>query len=278
MYHVSEAPTIDVRCDGAARAPRAARAASLVAGDDLAALLVRGARTREHHARATATSSCVASKMVSRAEGRFVDLAARRAVAARDRARPRDRQGRARRCELILRESIGHLAEGARACSSCGTGSGSSSPTRASTAATPCRAGAPPGSGPWALLLPGGTRRLRRAHPRARLAERSGASHRRRHQRLVRPALPPGHRGRGHRRLGAAAAVGSARRARTSSAARSSTRSPRSPIRSPPPPISSPARPPSGGPRVLVRGLAFSDRRALGASELLRRREEDLYA
>ena len=86
-----------------------------------------------------------------------------------------------------------------------------------------------------------------------------------------------GHRGRRHRRLGAAAPVGPARRAGPLRAHRSRTRSRRWPTRSPLWPISSPARPPSVARSCSCAGSAFapSDQ---GAGALVRRAEEDLYA
>ena len=145
----------------------------------------------------------------------------------------------------------------------CGTASGSSWPTPGSTRATPCR--------PTRRRAAARGRCSCRRRPdasaaaiRARVEAESGATRRGRHHRLVRAALPAGDRGRRHRRVGPAAAVGSARRAGSLRARAREHRSPRWPTRSRRWPISWRARPPSGGPLVLVRGLALRSRATRG--------------
>jgi coenzyme F420-0:L-glutamate ligase/coenzyme F420-1:gamma-L-glutamate ligase len=144
----------------------------ITAGDDLAALVTE-ALTRARLTLQDGDVVVVASKVVSRAEGRFVDLStvepseAARAVAA---TTAKD----ARLCELILRESqkVSRVARGAlvvrhrlgHVYGDAGIDASNARPE-----------GAAPGSGPWALLLPvdpdASADRLRRA-----LHDRSGAA------------------------------------------------------------------------------------------------------
>ena len=158
----------------------------------------------------------VTSKVVSRAEGRFVDLPTVAAVAARARAGRARRARIARLVELILRESTARVARGQ------------------GRAVVRHRLGFVVGQRRHRLQQRRAARRRGRlagrgrcscprrpTPPRARCATAAGGerrAHRRRHQRLVRPPLPPRHRRRGHRLRRPAAAVGSARRARSARA------------------------------------------------------------
>ncbi len=141
-------------------------------GDDLAAL-VSDALARAAITLRDGDAIVLASKIVSRAEGRFVDLTTvtpgERAVATA-RATGKD----PRFCELVLGES--------KAISRTGPGAlvvrhklGFVSADAGIDASNAVPRGAPPGSGPWALLLPvdpdGSAARVR-----AELEERSGAT------------------------------------------------------------------------------------------------------
>jgi coenzyme F420-0:L-glutamate ligase/coenzyme F420-1:gamma-L-glutamate ligase len=141
------------------------------AGADLAALVADGL-ARAGIALADGDVLVIVSKVVSRAEGRFVDLTT---VTPTDRARAAAHQtGKdARLCELILSES--------ESVSRSGPGAlvvrhrlGFVSADAGIDASNAAPAGAAPGSGPWALLLPadpdGSAARLRSA-----LEARTGA-------------------------------------------------------------------------------------------------------
>lgn len=140
-------------------------------GNDVAALIGE-ALARDGIALADGDVLVVTSKIVSRSEGRFVDLAT---VEASDEARAIGAEiGRdARFVELILRESTGvsRKVKGAMVvrhrlgfvCANAGIDASNSVP-----------AGAPPGSGPWVLLLPSAPDAAAEAI-RAALAEASGA-------------------------------------------------------------------------------------------------------
>jgi len=125
----------------------------LNAGDDLAALTVRAlGATRPRIDLLDGDVVVVASKAVSRAEGRFVDLATVEATPAA-RALARDTAKDERFVELVLRESTG-VSRAARdilvvrhrlgfVCANAGIDQSNARPD-----------GAPQGSGPWVLLLP----------------------------------------------------------------------------------------------------------------------------
>jgi coenzyme F420-0:L-glutamate ligase/coenzyme F420-1:gamma-L-glutamate ligase len=140
-------------------------------GDDLAALTAE-ALARDGITLADGDVIVVTSKIVSRAEGRFVDLAS---VTPSDEARALGAEvGKdARVVELILRESTGisRKTRGAVVvrhrlgfvCANAGLDASNAAP-----------AGAPAGSGPWALLLPTSPDAAAEAI-RAALARGSGA-------------------------------------------------------------------------------------------------------
>src|SRR5262249_54997163 len=142
------------------------------AGDDLAALVAEGL-ARAAVALRDGDVVVIASKVVSRAEGRFVDLTtvepSERALAAAA-ATGKD----PRLCELILRESqqVSRSAPGALVVRH---RLGFVSADAGIDASNAIPRGAAPGTGPWALLLPanpdGSAERIRWA-----LHERSGAA------------------------------------------------------------------------------------------------------
>jgi coenzyme F420-0:L-glutamate ligase/coenzyme F420-1:gamma-L-glutamate ligase len=123
----------------------------IAAGDDLAALVAEGL-SRAGIALQDGDVVVLASKVVSRAEGRFVDLST---VEPSDRAlAAAATTGKdARLCELVLRESaqVSRMAKGAlvtrhrlgHVYGDAGIDASNAVP-----------AGSAPGSGPWALLLP----------------------------------------------------------------------------------------------------------------------------
>jgi coenzyme F420-0:L-glutamate ligase/coenzyme F420-1:gamma-L-glutamate ligase len=140
-------------------------------GDDVAAL-IGAALEREHVILADGDVLVVTSKIVSRAEGRFVDLAT---VAPSDEARALGAEvGKdPRTVELVLREStsVSRKMRGAIivrhrlgfVCANAGIDASNAVPV-----------GAAPGSGPWALLLPTAPDAAAEAL-RAALSKRSGA-------------------------------------------------------------------------------------------------------
>jgi len=140
-------------------------------GDDLAGLIADGL-SRGGCALADGDVIVVASKLLSRAEGRYVDLAT---VSPSPRAQElaREVEKDARLVELILREStaISRTARNALVVRHRLGFVAANAGIDQSNAQPP---GAAPGSGPWVLLLPedpdAGAERLR-----ARLGERSGA-------------------------------------------------------------------------------------------------------
>lgn len=163
---------LGIRCDGRLELTALPGLPLVGAGDDLAALVAEGL------ARASITLRdgdvlVVASKVVSRTEGRFVDLTtvtpSERAVAA-----AAETGKDARLCELILGESQG-VSRSAPGALVVRHRLGFVSADAGIDASNAVPRGAAPGSGPWALLLPadpdGSAERLRRA-----LADRSGAS------------------------------------------------------------------------------------------------------
>lgn len=142
-------------------------------GDDLAALVEAGLG-RAGIALADGDVLVVCSKIVSRAEGRFVDLASvtpseeARALGAEIGKDPRF-------VELVLRESESVSRKAARGvlvvrhrlgfvCANAGIDASNAVP-----------AGAPPGSGPWAVLLPSAPDAAAEAL-RSKLSARAGAS------------------------------------------------------------------------------------------------------
>jgi coenzyme F420-0:L-glutamate ligase / coenzyme F420-1:gamma-L-glutamate ligase len=151
------------------------------AGDDLVAIVAEGLRRAERRLR-DGDVLVVASKLVSRAEGRFVDLAT---VEPSARARELGAQVGAdeRLVELILRESVAvsRLARGAVivrhrlgfVTANAGIDLSNARPPGLSGSAD--GGGAAAAVGPWAMLLPldpdGSAERLRRG-----LAERTGVS------------------------------------------------------------------------------------------------------
>lgn len=140
-------------------------------GDDLAALTL-AALTRDGLTLADGDVIVVTSKIVSRAEGRFVDLAT---VTPSEEARALGAEVSkdARVVELILRESttVSRRTRGAIivrhrlgfVCANAGVDASNAAP-----------AGAAPGSGPWALLLPTSPDAAAETL-RATLSERTGA-------------------------------------------------------------------------------------------------------
>jgi coenzyme F420-0:L-glutamate ligase/coenzyme F420-1:gamma-L-glutamate ligase len=155
------------------------------AGDDLAAILAEGLRRAGVELR-DGDVLVVVSKVVSRAEGRFVDLAT---VEPSDRARAvaLETGKDVRLCELILRESqqVSRAGPGALVvrhrlgfvCGDAGIDASNASPVTmgGDPPYPPARPASPLSTGPWALLLPadpdGSAERIRRA-----LHERSGAA------------------------------------------------------------------------------------------------------
>lgn len=141
------------------------------AGDDLASI-IEAALTRDGLTLHDGDVLVVTSKIVSRSEGRFVDLAA---VTPSEEARALEAEvgKEARVIELILRESkaISRKTKGAIivrhrlgfVCANAGIDASNAAP-----------AGAPSGSGPWALLLPSDPDRAAETI-RARLQTASGA-------------------------------------------------------------------------------------------------------
>jgi coenzyme F420-0:L-glutamate ligase/coenzyme F420-1:gamma-L-glutamate ligase len=168
MTHGSPA----IRCDGRLQVTALPGLPVVEAGDDLGALVAEGL-ARADLALADGDVLVLASKIVSRAEGRFVDLAA---VAPSPRAlETAALTGKdARLCELILQESQGISRARAGALVvrhrlgfvSADAGIDASNAVPRDTA---------PGAGPWALLLPvdpdGSAERLRVV-----LSARSGAA------------------------------------------------------------------------------------------------------
>jgi coenzyme F420-0:L-glutamate ligase/coenzyme F420-1:gamma-L-glutamate ligase len=182
-----------IRCDGRLELLALPGLPLICAGDDLAALLAEGLRRASVELR-DGDVLVVVSKVVSRAEGRFVDLTT---VEPSDRARAAALEtGKdARLCELILRESqqVSRAGPGALVVRhrlgfvSADAGIDASNAAPVTRDASPISSPSsghvnphPPGSrpqtpGPWALLLPadpdGSAERIRRA-----LHERSGAA------------------------------------------------------------------------------------------------------
>ncbi len=180
------------------------------AGADLAEL-VAGGLGRAGIALADGDVLVIVSKAVSRAEGRFVDLTT---VTPGDRARAVAAQtGKdARLCELILGESssVSRSGPGALVVRHRRGFVSADAGIDASNAAP---ADAEAGSGPWALLLPADPDGSAARDPRG-AGGAGGGAHRRRHQRLVRAAVPARDRGGRDRGGGLAPALGPARRGR----------------------------------------------------------------
>lgn len=165
------APT-GIRCDGRLELQALPGLPVVGAGDDLVAILAEGLRRAGVELR-DGDVLVLVSKVVSRAEGRFVDLTT---VEPSDRARAvaLETGKDARLCELILRESqhVSRVGPGALVVRhrlgfiSADAGIDASNAAPDVTLASP---------GPWALLLPadpdGSAERIRRA-----LHERSGAT------------------------------------------------------------------------------------------------------
>lgn len=141
-------------------------------GDDLGAL-IEGALDRAEMALAAGDVVVVTSKVVSRAEGRFVDLSTVE-VSARAREVAEAVGADPRVVELILREStaISRQARGVLVVRHRLGFITANAGIDASNAAPPS---APAGSGPWVLLLPGAPDAAAEAI-RARLAARAGAA------------------------------------------------------------------------------------------------------
>jgi coenzyme F420-0:L-glutamate ligase/coenzyme F420-1:gamma-L-glutamate ligase len=169
---MSHGPPGAIRCDGRLQVTALPGLPVLGAGDDLGALVAEGL-ARADLALADGDVVVLASKIVSRAEGRFVDLAT---VAPSTRAlEAAARTGKdARLCELILGEAqqVSRVARGAlvvRHRLGFVTGDAGIDASNA------LPRGAAAGSGPWALLLPvdpdASAERLR-----ASLSARSGAA------------------------------------------------------------------------------------------------------
>jgi coenzyme F420-0:L-glutamate ligase/coenzyme F420-1:gamma-L-glutamate ligase len=162
----------EIRCDGRLELSALPGLPLVGAGDDLAALVAEGLE-RASIALRDGDVVVIASKVVSRAEGRFVDLTtvepSERALAA---AATTGKD--ARLCELILRESqqVSRSAPGALVVRH---RLGFVSADAGIDASNAVPRGAAPDSGPWALLLPsdpdGSAERIRQA-----LSERSGAA------------------------------------------------------------------------------------------------------
>ncbi len=156
-----------IRCDGRLELVALPGLPVVRAGDDLAALVAEGL-TRASIALRDGDVIVIASKAVSRAEGRFVDLAT---VEPTDRARAAALEtGKdARLCELILREGpqVSRSGPGALVVRHrLGFVSGDAG-IDASNAEPAQAEGATSAAGPWALLLPadpdGSAARIRRA-------------------------------------------------------------------------------------------------------------------
>jgi len=151
---------------------RALRGVPLVApGDDLATLVVE-ALGREELSLRDADVLVVASKVVSRSEGRFVDLQTV-IPSAEARALGEEIEKDPRVVELILRESAS-ISRKARGVLVVRHRLGFISANAGIDASNAGLEGAPKGSGPWLLLLPEAPDRSAEAL-RIALAERTGA-------------------------------------------------------------------------------------------------------
>ncbi|MEZ4361194.1 MAG: coenzyme F420-0:L-glutamate ligase [Kofleriaceae bacterium] len=120
-------------------------------GDDVAALLL-GALDRAELDLAAGDILAVTSKILSRAEGRFVDLS-RIEPTPRARTLAAETEGDARVVELVLRESIG-ISRRARGALIVRHRLGFVTANAGIDRSNATPPGAPRGSGPWALLLP----------------------------------------------------------------------------------------------------------------------------
>ena len=120
-------------------------------GDDVAALLLDALR-RAGIELATGDVLAVTSKILSRAEGRFVDLA-RVEPSPRALSLAADVEGDARLVELVLRESVG-ISRHARGALIVKHRLGFVTANAGIDRSNAEPPGAPHGSGPWALLLP----------------------------------------------------------------------------------------------------------------------------
>ena len=160
-----------IRCDGRLELQALPGIPLVGAGDDLAALIAAGLE-RAGIALRDGDVVVVVSKVVSRAEGRFVDLTT---VEPSERARAvaLETGKDARFCELVLGESSG-VSRSAPGALLVRHRLGFIAADAGIDASNAAPRGAAPGSGPWALLLPvdpdGSAARIRGV-----LEERSGA-------------------------------------------------------------------------------------------------------
>ena len=250
------------------RSRRSAASRAVAPGDDLAALLIAALEGSAIAPRAR-DILVVTSKIVSKAEGRYLDLAIARARRAGARARPDHGQGRAPRRGDPVGGDRGRARQAQRA--------DRRHPPRLRDGQRRHRPVQPRRRGPWPprAAAAAGARR-QRAGPQG-AARRALRRRDRRHPlRQRRPGLAARHGRSRHRRGRRALAVGPARREGPVGPAAGGHRGRLSPMRLLPPPCSPWARPRRAAPPRWCAGSTGARRRAPAAA-LVRPRAEDLF-